>query len=224
MWRYGIPDDSGYPWEEPTLHVANYPTPGMFADLNDRSGLFFPWQGFDAFVRAALASALIRAEVDPATAESRTSHARRLRQQMRVVILSSQWNDELSGCTNENYCGGAHPLKRGGGGKTDVADHVMHNGRGIAWLPRHANNRERISEGRAPQRTIGLDGEVLPGTVARWYPLVWVPAVVFDGEGFRFLRWSDGTSTREPPPAIARLGIDNPVSLPGMPGYESLTG
>jgi hypothetical protein len=224
-FQHITPDTPGYPWTFPTLHKASFPTPGMFFDLSNRRGWFQHWEGFDAFVKAALGSALIMADADPELADANTSIARRLRQVMRTAIVGSDFNAELYACDNENYCGGANPNKPGGTPDVVAVDHMMDRyGLGISWMPRHANNLLRIESGNAPERTTTIHGEVLPGTRARWYPLIWIPAVDLDllakEKVLYLLEWPDGTSTHEPPPCVQKLGVYHPTALPGNPGFS----
>ncbi len=222
------PASEGYPWDIATLHPHNFPTPGMFLDLSE-DGWFKVGSGFDGLVRSTLGSALAMAGSDPDIASSRTSQGRRLRQEMRRVFFS-RWHLSLYGCSNENYCGGVHPLKPGGEGRRAVVDHVMGpSGRGINWLPRHANNRELLAQGRAPRRTTDLQGEPLLGAPSFSLPLLWIPAVDLDQLATEdpcvvLLRWQDGVSTSEPPKAVRRLGVQDPIALPGMPSLVDTKG
>lgn len=228
QWTEIDPSSAGYPWEQAALHPNNFPTPGLFYDAADRSSWFDIGAGPDGLVRAALGSALAMADLDPDIATSRQSHARRLRQQMRGLVLND-WNLELYGCSNENYCGGAHPAKAGGQGRRAVVDHVMGpKGLGLNWMPRHDDNRERLSQGRPARRTTAMNGDHILGVQGRKRPLVWIPPVdlerlqregVVSSEG---IYWADGSSVVRPPPSVARLGIQNPVALPGMPGFKEL--
>lgn len=220
------PDEPGYPWDFPALHVANYPTPSMFVDLNNRTGWFQHWQGFDVLVRVALGSALLLADMPMDLAEANTSNARRLRQSMRSLILG-RWNAELYSCSNENYCGGTHPQKLGGYGHRAVVGHMMSRGLGINWMPRHADNLLRMRNDLPAQRTTSIRGEVLPGTLAHSRALLWTPAVDLDALQadppiIRALVRADGSSTQEPPAVVRELGIDHPLSLPGMPGFDAI--
>ena len=220
-WSRIDPASDGYPWDVATLHPHNFPTPGMFLDL-DEVGWFNVETGFDGLVRSALGSALAMAGADPNMAVSPTSQGRRLRQEMRKTLFS-RWHLSLYGCSNENYCGGVHPLKPGGEGRRAVVDHMMgpHH-RGISWVPRHAKNRELLAQGRAAQRTTDPHGEPLLGAPGSSRPLLWVGAVDLDALAqvephIVLLRWQDGTSTREPPSCVRRLGVQDPIALPGMP-------
>lgn len=220
-WLRLNPGSHGYPWEMAVLHPHNFPTPGMFVDLNE-PGLFRPESGFDELVRAALGSALAMSEVDTDLAFSRTSQGRKLRQQMRKLLFS-RWNVALYGCTNENYCGGVHPHKPGGEGRRAIVDHVMGpRGRGISWMSRHADNKSLLAQGRPARRTTDAGGEPLIGAPGFSMPLLWVPAVDLDRLAAAdpevvAMKWPDGTSTAEPPARIRKLGVQDPLALPGMP-------
>ena len=220
-WTRVDPDTPGYPWEVGALHPHNFPTPGMFVDL-DEPGLFQVESGFDGLVRAALGSAMVMANVDPEVASSRTSQGRQLRQQFRGLLFS-RWHMALYGCSNENYCGGVHPDKPGAQGKRAIVSHVMSaRGSGINLLPRHGPNKHLLAHGRAPRRTTDLAGEPLLGAPGTCRPLLWVPAVdlarlASSSPDVVALRWRDGTSTVEPPPVVRRFGAIDPIALPGMP-------
>lgn len=220
-WRTQDPGDPSYPWPDPVLHPHSFPCPGMFLDLGEQ-GLFQVESGFDGLVRSALASALAMADMDTDLAISRTSQGRRLRQQMRACFFS-KWNLGLYGCTNENYCGGVHPLKPGGGGRKAIVDHVMGpRGRGINLLARHAPNRELLAQGKPAKRAIDPRGEPLLGAPGFSMPLLYIPAIDLEQLAAEepevvLLRWEDGVSTAEPPPRIRELGVQDPLALPGMP-------
>lgn len=219
-WVHLDPGSNGYPWELPSLHPHNFPTPGMFLDL-DEPGLFQIETGFDGLVRSTLGSALAMADMDTEIAMSRTSQGRKLRQQLRKVFFS-KWHMALYGCTNENHCGGVHPFKPGGEGRRAIVDHVMENGRGISLMPRHAGNRVLLARGRPARRTIDTQGEGLLGAPGYSRPLLWVAAVDLDKLASSepevvLLEWPDGTSTAEPPRGVRLLGVQDPLALPGMP-------
>ena len=223
-WTTIDPDSDGYPWDAPILNPANFPTPGMFIDLHHWP--FGPIPTPDVLIRSALASALMLCGLDPSYAESNASKARHLRQDLRNLQLEGRWNDELYGCTNENYCGGNHPDKPASHSE-HVVDHMMgSHGRGINLGRRHADNLQRIGGSRSPQRTTNLDGDCLPGTDCRWRPVLWIVALdlkALRGGVVRALHWDDGTPTTEPPSAVRSLGIQHPLALPGMPGYQELS-
>ena len=212
-WLRIDPAMPGYPWEGAGLHPSNFPTPGLFWDADERT----EWMAephFDEVVRAALGSALIMAGADPALATSRTSQSRRLRQQMRRIVITAPFNDRLYGCTNANYCGGSDPSMEGSQGRTHEDMHVLGpKGRGLHWGKIHVNNRERIASGTAPARAITEDGEPLLLDVIGSRPLIWIPPInletlrdvhvaTVDG-----VSWSDDTSPIYVPPRVKELGL-----------------
>lgn len=230
QWQAVMPNEAGYPWEFPAMHYQNYPTPGTWFDGNAK-GVFDPAAGFDAFVRALLGSALAMAGADPAiaTAEGQSPNAalgRRLRRMVRdSLIVVGGVNDLLYGQTNLNWAGGNDPSKPGGDPSKGLsATYVLNEeGRGLNWLPRHADNVARISKGSPLRRATTLEGEPLPppdrGTRQM---VIWAPAYDLDALGseqptIQYLTWSDGSSTLGPPPFIQGLGIDlSGVELPGV--------
>ena len=212
-WLRIDPAMPGYPWEAAGLHPFNFPTPGLFWD-GEEPTQWLDDPHFDEVVRAALGSALIMAGADPELATSRTSQGRRLRQQMRRLIIEAPHNDDLYGCTNANYCGGTDPSLPGADGRTHEDLHVLGpKARGINWLARHTHNRERIAQGLSPARSTTQAGEQLldfPGAK----PLLWVPAISLRALAARDpqvtthgMRWSDERSTLEVPPSVRRLGL-----------------
>jgi hypothetical protein len=231
-WVLRTASDPGYPWEEPVLHGQNYPTPAMWVDLNNKNGAFKPSAGFDALVRAALGSALAMAGNDPgiASAEGQDPRAelgRRLRKQMRQLIIAKGYvNDLTYGQTNLNLAGGNDPsAPHGDPNKAMSATHVINDaGRGLSWVPRHADNLGRIQAGQPLKRTTKLDGAKLaPPDSGNRQMIVYIPAVDLDALApdkavpvVRATTWSDGTSTLDPPPKIQALGVDmSGVHLPG---------
>lgn len=213
-WIRVDPAEAGYPWETAALHPANFPTPSMFWDgAEDTRWLENPH--FDEVVRGALGSALLMANADPELATSRTSQARRLRQQMRRLLIVAPFNDVLYGCTNANYCGGTDPSMPGSEDRDHEDLHVLGpKGRGLNWLPRHAHNRERIAQGLPVARATTEDGEPLSQDTPGAPPILWVPPVNLEElrgprprvtvEG---MRWSDESSMIEVPPCVRALGM-----------------
>jgi hypothetical protein len=233
QWVLRTANDPGYPWEEPVLHLENYPTPSMWVDLNNKAGAFKPSRGFDALVRAALGSALAMAGNDPtiANAEGKDPRAdlgRRLRRQMRELIIARGYvNDLTYGQTNLNLAGGNDPsMPHGDPNKPISATYVLNDeGRGLNWHPRHADNLERIQNGEPLKRTTALDGSKLPSPDSgSRQMIVYIPAVDLEALGpnvavptVKPMTWSDGSSTLDPPPSIQALGVDmSGVHLPGV--------
>lgn len=221
IWYRIDPSTPGYPWPKACLHRQGFPTPGMFVDLNDR-GWFLAEDGFDALVRALLFSALTMSDADTDLANSRTSQARRLRQDVRT-LLWNPWNMGLYGVNNENLCCGVHPEKPGGEGRACVVAHVMdEDGSGICWSPLHASNVSLLASGRAPRRAIDRNGNQLPGAESQLWPLLWAPALDLEvlarpSPEVAAATWPDGSSCTKPPACVAAYGTQDPVALPGMP-------
>ena len=221
VWYRVEPPSPGYPWEFACLHTNNFPTPGTFVDLNEQ-GWFDVSHGFDALVRSMLFSALVMADADQELANSRTSQARRLRQAVRELIWN-EWNMGLYAVSNENMCCGVHPEKPGGEGRSCVVDHVMdETGHGLCWSQVHSPNLIIMSAGRAPTRAIDPFGKILPGVDAKYWPLLWLPAIDLERMGavdpeVTVATWPDGSPCTTPPISVERLGIQDPVALPGMP-------
>lgn len=232
-WVVVSDQDPGYPWEFPALHFDNYPTPGTWIDLGDKTGAFDPAQGFDTYVRALLGSALAMAGNDPGIAfaqgqDPRAELGRRLRREVRKAItVVGGVNDLAYGQTNLNFAGGNDPNAPGGDpAKPFSGAYVLNEeGRGLNWLPRHADNLQRIADGLPLKRTTSLTGQPLPWPdggnrqMALWSPAFDL-APLAPGQpdpAIRFLQWSDGSSTIDPPPSIQALGVDlSGVELPGV--------
>lgn len=235
-WALGTSKDPGYPWDRPMLHVENWPTPGMWVDLNDTGGSWKPSNGFDSLVRAALGSALAMAGNDAAIAEAEGQDAnamlgRRLRREMRnAIIHPGGINDLLYGQTNANYAGGVDPGKPCTGEGSQSAPCVdgirdpnsprivyMMNGmgRGLNWLPVHADILNQIGNGVTLERGTSIDGKRLAAVAGNHQMVVYIPAVDLVALGpnepepaIRFLTWPGGATTLQPPPVIQALGVD----------------
>ena len=219
-WEVVTPKDPGYPWEFPALHIDNYPTPATWWNAGDKTGSFDPSDGYDRLVQAVLGSALAMAGVDPslALAEGKKSGAelgRRLRRAVREAIMAIDGvNDLLYGQQNLNFAGGNDPSMPGGDPNRPIsAAYVMNErGRGLNWLPRHADNLSRIAARHPLRRTTDLQGQALPNSSHRQM-LIWIPAFDLDAlardvPSIQPLAWSNGTSTLNPPPSIQEAGID----------------
>lgn len=231
-WQVIDVDDPNYPWEFPALQADNYPTPGTWGDAGDKSGAFDYSLGFDRYIEALLGSALAMAGNDPsiATAKGQDPNAqlgKKLRRQMRAgVVAVGGINDLLYGQTNLNLAGGNDPNMPGGNDKPKNGTWVLNEeGRSLNWLPRHADNLDRIQRGSPLKRTTNLKGQKLaaPDRGSNQM-LIWAPAVDLVSLGpdmavpmIKYLQWSDGSSTADPPPTIQALGVDmSGVSLPGV--------
>lgn len=206
--------DPGYPWVTPTLSAANSPTPGQFwratfggegAQGIDGSEELFRWALGSALAMAGNDEATISAVVNPNNADYGSANSKRLRHQMRDLILCSKWNDELYGRSGEGA-----PQENGP------------NGRRLNWLPRHADNIGLLGSGNPPKRTTTLGGGKLPGHHASGHMQLWIPAVNLANLAPTVplaakavttlnMQWPDGSSTLEPPPAVAQKGIEDPA-------------
>lgn len=229
-WVSRTSNDPGYPWEEPVLHVHNWPSPGMFVDIGNSSGDWKPSNGYDSMVKAYLGAALAMAGADVSLAESHAGQE--LRKQARTAIMFvGGYNDRNFGQTNLNYAGGNDPNQPGGDtNKGIMGAYVMNEqGRGLNWLPHHKDLKAEIQDGEAMQRGSSLSGRRLLGLRAGYrHMLVWLPALDLDAlrlpvPKVSFLQWSDGSSTLYPPPQIQALGYNsNGVSLPGVSNKEGV--
>ncbi len=232
-WRVVTPDDPGYPWTFPAMHYENYPTPGTWFDANDKDGAFAPSNGFDRFVVALLGSALAMAGNDYRIANAvgqdpNANLGRRLRRQVRESLINvGGINDLLYGQTNLNIAGGNDPNASGGDKEKPLsAQYVLNEeGRGLNWLPRHADNIDRLQGGKHMKRTTRINGKKLPSpNSGSRQMLIWSPAFDLEALGpdkvvpsIRFLQWDDGSSTLDPPPIISQVGINlSGVTLPGV--------
>lgn len=225
IFKPGTRDDPGYPWEDPKIHVQNWPTPGMFLDLNvDKS--WHPSKGLDSMVRALLGSALTMAGVDDPSgkAESGQPKWRHLKQDIREVLNTINFH-RLYLQSNENYAGGNNPNKPDWNNPNDlqVKNYMMKpNGLGLNWEPRHADNIGFMQQGSSPRRTTSMVGQKLAAPnrgdsqMFLWMPAFDLAALALENPVVQFLNWSDGTSTQEPPPVIQALGLD----LAGQPVPE----
>lgn len=233
IWQIVTPDDAGYPWEFPALHADNYPTPGTWFNAGDKTGAFLPSRGFDRYIEALLGSALAMAGNDPTIATAKgqdpdASLGKKLRRQVRESVTAvGGVNDLLYGQTNLNIAGGNDPSKSGGDeDKPYVGAWVLNaEDRGLNWLPRHADNLDRLQRAEPLKRTTSLEGTKLPSPDRGSQQMViWAPAYDLIALGpdqavptIRFLQWSNGSSTADPPPLIQELGVDmSGVDLPGI--------
>jgi len=211
QWSLRRSDDGAYPWLRPTLHVANYPTPGMFFDASNPAGRFV-FDSPNAFYSAALGSVLSMAGLDPTLAMTRAGE--QLRKDIADWMSCGTYNDGLFGTTTVELVGG----------RQWIGPH----GRGINWSPRHGPVRQYIANAKAPYRTTKLDGSRLPNYIeANHRPLAWVPA--FDLDVLRNqhqlvpLRWANNRSAIDPPPIVQKLGVDvSGVRFPGGVGCQGL--
>jgi hypothetical protein len=226
IFTKGKASDPGYPWTDPKVQVDNYPTPGMFFIVGQPTmvgGNPTQISSGSSLVRAALGSAMAMAQnfkpewVKAPPADAPANHpyfnndAKRLRQQMARLIRYSPWNDQLYGQTDPNKAGGSE----------SVTYMMEPCGRGLNWLPRHADNIGRLGQGKQPLRTTTLQGNKL-GNGGSHQMQLWIPAVNLDmlrgnvpdasltvtTNGMTF---PTGDATLVPPPIVWGKGIENPI-------------
>lgn len=214
--------DPGYPWEEPVLQTNNWPSPGMFLNVG-LDGSWDPAQGYDSMIKAYLGTLLVMAGMDAGIAEQQGGLGQSLRKQLRESVTAvGGFNDLLYGQTNENYAGGNNPNKPGANNPNGGIVNYMMNaqGRGLNWLPRHKDVISPVASGVALNRATRVDGGKLGGSNAGNQQMVlWLPAPLLSSVPsgiLKYGKWSDGSSTLDPPPQIRALGINmHGVQLPG---------
>jgi hypothetical protein len=217
FWKVVDPDAPGYPWSAPALHPVNFPTPGMFVDLDKR----VPYvelqdNELDGIVRAALLSAAIFTKMSEDHVLAKTSASRRLRKAYREALVGGRWHRVLYGVTNPNWCGGSDPAQPGAqhDGK---ADHALVDRVGLCLEPRHACNRDRLAQGQRALRTVLPGGTPTPGATGRCKPLLYMPAMDLaafrEGKLVPATTWPNGQTSFEPPPAIFDRGVQDPLAL-----------
>jgi len=230
IFEKGKASDPGYPWNKPLIHEVNYPTPGMFFLVGQQVGQ--SGEGItngSMMERAALGSALAMAgnfagheawvKAPPADAGPEhpyyNANAKRLRKQMSRLIRYSPWNDQLYGQTDAN---------KAGGNEEKGIDYMMEPcGRGLNWLPNHADNIGLLGQGEAPRRTTSLQGNKLQGAGGSRQMQLWIPAVNLALLGPNVpeasltvttngMQWPTGDSTLVPVPQVWERGIQNPIA------------
>lgn len=206
-------DTPGYPWEIPSLHHKNYPTPSTFFDLNVDDA-FDPAKGFYKITEAALASAVTMAGGDWQVVK--TPAFKPLREAYRELLMCGEYNDGIFGQTDP---------KKSGAPATQASLVQNVKGRGPNMLPRQYNNLQRMAEGQSPKRSTRINGNKLAGVqgahrqMQMWLPAIDLAALVAPVPSIRPLVWSDGSSTKDPPPVVQALGLDlSGVNLPGGVG------
>jgi hypothetical protein len=220
------PYDDGYPWEDASLERNNYPTPGMFADVGGEGSQEVYDGGTFMVLSAALNSALAMAAAkgyDVSVAQNimskpNTSASRDLRAQMASAVFCSAWNDSLYG----------REVPQADKNSADNLYGWVANKRSPRYANVHNDVLGMMALGQTPVRAINLNGEHKPGNNRR-LPVFWIPAINLERLAGPVptvttagMTWSDGTSTREPPPSVQRLGVNmNGVSLPGGAGCKS---
>lgn len=195
VWTVHMPDDPGYPWEEPAVHPDNIPVPGLFVDAGHGNV-----DGVDDLVVVALSNAFWMAGLDPDLASANNSTAKRLRREFRGLVTSCPFNQQLYGQTD---------VEKAGGSADRGVTYMMVDGRGLNWDRVHADNMSRIGSGMSPCRT--TDSQGVPFASEGEGMLLWVPALDLQALHDRKVQptqWSDGSSTQEPPPCVQRLGLN----------------
>jgi hypothetical protein len=218
-----------YPWERPLVSRSNWPTINSFFIVGRPTDTGDGEWNIDSeaeLVRAALDSALEFAGnpkpewvILPAQGTPEWSDpagywgidAKRLRRQMAQLIRCSPWNDQLYGQTD--------PYKAGG--SATVTYMMEPSGRGLNWMPVHSNNINLLSQDKQPKRNTNMQGD--PVGPATSHMQLWIPAVNLDflapsladsalNVTTQGMAWSDGSSTIQPPPTIAEVGVDTGVT------------
>jgi len=230
VWRTvnvgsGSPDLAGYPWNDAVFEEENYPTPGTFyrVEFGDYGAKLW---------RELVGSALAMAGVDPSPAFSDSKLGKRLRKEMRQLVLCSPFNDGRVTSTNANFAGGNDPNMSGGEANKPLINYMMGpNGRGLVWLPRHKDDAARLAQGLPAMRNVSLDGKKLGSGASQM--LLWLPAVNLDKLRGTYpvvttagMEWpGTGKNTIHPPTPVDALGVDtNGVTLPGGVGCQPTEG
>lgn len=203
----GSADLSTYPWNGAVLREEGLPTPGTFVVAN-------PAADPSTFYKDATASALYLAGMDAHLAyDNNSKMGKRLRREMRDLILVAPFNDERLTSTSATLAGGRDP---GTHGPNDPGlTHVLGpHGRGLVWANVHYDDAARLAAGLPAKRGVASDGTVIGS--GRSGPLVYVPAVNLSelrGATPRITtegsNWPDsGRDTIHVPGVIEHLGID----------------
>lgn len=206
-------DINNYPWNTPGQDRANYPTPGLFADVGGPQVHDYS-AGLSSVAKAALNSAMAMAaalghnvsygqtimKANEAAGSGPGAVKRNLMKAMRELMEKSQFNWKTYGTNGTGF---------------NV----------LSYLPRHNNNLARMKEGLTPKRGIRFDGAHISGQGTR-QPQFWIPGInlqMLAGQNpvvtVAGMTYNDGSSTLEPPPSVQRLGVDTSgVSVPPTPG------
>ena len=214
----GAPSINDYPWGEPTVYTHTSPTPSTIYAV--KAGDTHEW-----IVRQATGAALALADrvelvpfMNPNNAGYSEPWAKNLRRKMSDAIVCGWFNDTLSGQNDPQKAGGQLGMGP--------------QGRGLNYLPRHADNLALLADGKSARRTTTINGNRQVGVLvadSNKYMQMWIPApnlsklqgpketidLVFDQQ------WSNGTFTLNPPPPITDpLGIDDAIFVGGCPGWD----
>jgi len=184
--------------------VDGYPTPGMFYQV--QAGDFGLRVAARALKTAAFLAARDRMGMTEADALDFASNwggnAQRQYAYLDAITCES-WNDTT--VTTHGY-----------GDQTRAAPSTR---RAIRFLPQHANNLQRLRNGRAPQRRMNFGtpadklNEVKRTGNGSSFETLYLPGVnlkaIADGDGLKLGggKWPDGSSKRHPPEWVLNLGV-----------------
>lgn len=165
---------------------------------------------FRALFRSTFAHATLRGLSDAKARALRNANNAGMRKALFDLAVSGMWSDEVYG----TYL-------------LSSKDPVGPHGRGIPLVRCHGANRDRLLAGEAvlrivprgepSDRGIGVPGrkvlhDTVLGVVPMALPYLWLPCVnpeelLNARVTTRGMKWADGSSTIEPPPAVVRLQI-----------------
>lgn len=223
--------DLGPPVEEPPPRAAvdlgpALPDVDALERIRPTVGAFYQVRKGDTFFGRGPQAIAYNALVDFARGigmgeEEAASFARAHRVQYVDLILCSGWNDLLYGTW-------------GYGSKAHAGPH----GRSIRLIPKHADNRDRLSRGEPPLRVIQMrtpsdkrrgNAGAVDRAYVDGYEYLWLPGLnpeeaasrrVLTAEG---AAWPDGSSVMNPPPEV--YGLDFQVlEDPDLGTYGCVTG
>jgi hypothetical protein len=228
--------DAGYPWEEAVLPVSNYPTPGMFFDLNGQVSFDLPLDGtdehkaidsMDRLLQAYLGSAIVMGAhfvlqmADTELGDFLES------QQGQAIFNSSAVRQKIRCSFNRVDAHRAYlqtDVANSGGGTPQNPYTMKPDDMGLNWKPWHADNKGRLAQGHPWKRTTRLDGTRLPvpnqgnRRMLLWMPALDLGALFAQIPQVSFLQWSDGRSTLQVPPSVAQVGLDlSGIDVPEVP-------
>lgn len=176
-------------WEIRHLRDPGYPWERPSLDVYNAavpSTFIEATDDFDEIVRDYVANALLLSDMNVELANGSSSTSKRLRRDARKLINGVRWHDLYRTAQID---------------PTQILD----------WRAVHADNLNRLAQGLAPQRTVDKDGSQI--VAANDVMLLWLPAidrrVLHDKiPTLTPMKWSDGSSTQEPPPIIRNFGMD----------------
>ena len=219
-----VPDSmdlNDYPWSEPSIDIDGVPAPSTFYKPTSRIS--------DAeLLRQCVLRALEMAGADYELGLGDNKIGKRLRREMRSLILASWWNRLRVTSRNANFAGGNDPDRTGGDPRAPKADHMMDaDGFGLVLAPVHKDDLTRLAHGLPASRNVDLEGNKIGA--GNEFPCLWIPAIdlqrlygpnpTVTTEG---LVWREGGRNRARPPlAVDKLGIDmNGVEFPHTESYQ----